>query len=80
MEWITAAEAAQRWGITARRVQVFCSQGRISGAEKVRGSWRIPEGTIKPDDPRGGGRSMSSQQLHLNRSARTLAAPISCRS
>lgn len=54
MEWITAAEAAQRWGITARRVQVFCSQGRISGAEKLGGSWRIPEGAVKPDDPRRG--------------------------
>ena len=52
MEWITAAEAASRWGVTTRLVQRYCKQGRIAGAEKLGGSWRIPEGTVKPDDPR----------------------------
>ena len=52
MEWITAAKAAQRWGVTTRLVQRYCKQGRIAGAEKLGGSWRIPEGTVKPDDPR----------------------------
>lgn len=32
MEYMTAKEAAQKWNITVRRVQVLCSQGRIQGA------------------------------------------------
>ena len=38
MEYLTTAEAAERWGITARRVQVFCKSGRIEGAV-YKGVW-----------------------------------------
>lgn len=52
MEYIQADEAASRWGVSKRLVQRYCRQGRIAGAEKVGGSWRIPEGAVKPGDPR----------------------------
>lgn len=52
MPYITAEEAAHRWGVTTRLVQRYCKQERIAGVEKVGGSWRIPEGTVKPEDPR----------------------------
>ena len=52
MEYIQADEAASRWGVSKRLVQRYCRQGRIAGAEKVGGSWRIPEGAVKPADPR----------------------------
>lgn len=61
MLYITAEEAARRWGVTTRLVQRYCKQGRISGAEKLGGSWRIPEGTVKPDDPRRGDRTSMPQ-------------------
>ena len=35
MEYLTTAEAAERWGVTARRVQTLCKNGRIEGAQKT---------------------------------------------
>ncbi len=46
--FITVAEAAEKWGLTNRRVQLFCSEGRISGAVKRGGVWCIPIGAMKP--------------------------------
>lgn len=33
MEYLTTTEAAKRWGITPRRVQVLCKSGRIEGGD-----------------------------------------------
>ncbi len=52
MKYITVAEAARRWGVSARLVQRYCAQGRIDGAERFSRTWRIPEGAVKPHDPR----------------------------
>ena len=52
MGWMTAAEAARKWGVTPRRVQVLCAEGRVAGAERFGRAWRIPEDAPKPDDPR----------------------------
>ncbi len=52
MEYMTVRDAARRWGVTERLVQRLCADGRINGAEKFAGSWRIPEGAPKPVDPR----------------------------
>ena len=46
------SEIAEVWGITARRVQVMCADGRIPGAVKFGRSWAIPEEAIKPVDGR----------------------------
>ncbi|MDD4896189.1 MAG: LuxR C-terminal-related transcriptional regulator, partial [Atribacterota bacterium] len=35
-----------------RRVQVYCAEGRISGARRVGHMWMIPSGVSKPVDPR----------------------------
>ena len=51
MEYLTTAEAAERWGITARRVQTLCKNGRIEGAV-YKGVWLIPVNAEKPEDPR----------------------------
>ena len=61
MPYITAEEAARRWGVTTRLVQRYCKQGRIASAEKLGGSWRIPEGAVKPDDPRRGEHASAPQ-------------------
>ncbi|MDP4182419.1 MAG: hypothetical protein Q8942_15180 [Bacillota bacterium] len=34
MDYITAQEAADKWGISRRRVQILCVNGRINGAVK----------------------------------------------
>ena len=52
MEYIAVREAARRWSISERLVQKLCAQGRIDGAEKFGGSWRIPASARKPSDPR----------------------------
>lgn len=52
MEYITVGEAARRWGVTERRVQTYCAEGRVPGAERFGRAWRIPAGSVKPDDPR----------------------------
>ena len=54
MDYITAQEAADKWGITRRRVQILCGEGRIVGAVKKANLWLIPKDTEKPVD----GRSM----------------------
>ena len=32
MDFLTTAEAAEKWGISRRRVVVLCSEGRVEGA------------------------------------------------
>lgn len=52
MEYMSAKEVAEKWGITRRRVQVYCIDGRIAGAVKVSAVWLIPKDAEKPSDPR----------------------------
>lgn len=52
MEYITIQEAAEKWGITSRRIQVLCAEGRIKGAIKFGRQWAIPSSSDKPDDAR----------------------------
>ena len=49
---MTASQAAEKWNITQRRVQILCSNGRIKGVFKLGDNWAIPENTEKPDDGR----------------------------
>lgn len=42
MNYITVKEAAEKWNISERQVQKLCSQGRVEGARKFGGVWRIP--------------------------------------
>ena len=46
--FITVKEAAQRWDITPRRIQILCNEERIVGAVKQAGVWLIPCNTQKP--------------------------------
>lgn len=52
MDYISIAEAAEKWGITRRRVQVLCAQGRIPGLTKFGKAWAIPKNAEKPIDKR----------------------------
>ncbi len=49
---ITAKQAAEKWGITVRRVQDYCKSGRIAGAERFGSSWMIPKDSPRPADMR----------------------------
>ena len=52
MDYISIAEAAAKWGITPRRVQVLCAQSRIPGLTKFGKAWAIPKDAEKPQDAR----------------------------
>lgn len=51
-QMISVREAAERWGITERRVTVLCKEGRIEGACKSGRRWEIPSDAKKPGDSR----------------------------
>jgi len=46
--YITVQEAAEKWGITSRQVQILCKENRIEGAERMSRIWVIPEEAVKP--------------------------------
>ena len=50
--YITAKQAAKKWGISDRRVRVLCSQGKIPGAYQQGRAWKIPYDATKPSDER----------------------------
>ena len=49
MEYITVSEAAQKWGVTTRRVQMLCNDGRIKGAVRFGPVWKIPATAVLPN-------------------------------
>ena len=51
--YISIKEAAEKWGVSARRIQMFCADGRIDGASKLGREWAIPSSAEKPADKRG---------------------------
>ena len=52
MEYMTASQASKKWGISQRRVQILCAEGRIPGVFKLGEAWAIPTETEKPEDKR----------------------------
>ena len=50
--YISIREASYRWGVSERRVNQYCAEGRIPGASRFGRSWAIPENAEKPSDPR----------------------------
>ena len=49
---LTTKQAAELWGISARRVALLCAQGRIPGTVKAGKTWLLPPDAKKPLDPR----------------------------
>lgn len=52
MEYLTATEAAQRWGVPQRWVHRLCEDGRVKGTRRFGRNWMIPTGAEKPADLR----------------------------
>lgn len=46
--FITVQEAAEKWNITTRQVQILCKEKRIEGAKRMSRIWIIPEEASKP--------------------------------
>ena len=49
---MSVSDAAEKFNISKRRVQLLCEQGRIEGANIVSGVWLIPSAAQKPVDAR----------------------------
>jgi len=52
MTYLSIAQTADRWGISPRRIQILCREGRVSGAVRIGHSWAIPDDEPKPADAR----------------------------
>ncbi len=52
MDYITASEAAEKWGVSSRSVAYHLAAGRIPGVEKKGKLWLIPADAGRPADKR----------------------------
>lgn len=48
--YITVRDAAEKWGVTPRQVQILCKENRIEDATRMSRIWIIPENASKPTD------------------------------
>ena len=46
--YVTAKEMAERWDVSVRQVQFWCSEGKIEGVKQFGKAWVIPESAPKP--------------------------------
>lgn len=50
LDYISVKEAAEKWGISERRVQKLCEGNRIEGVVRFGHTWMIPRKAEKPAD------------------------------
>ena len=68
MEYLKIDEAAEKWGLGIRRVQILCAEGKIEGAVRFGRSWMIPNDAKKPVDGRTkDGRVHANENMPLPR-------------
>ena len=53
MSWITVKQASEKWGVTTRRVQELCKEGKIKGATRWERTWMIPSHAVLPRSSKG---------------------------
>jgi len=52
MDYIPIKQLSEKWGISTRRIQILCHDGRIPGAMRAANTWAAPAGAQKPKDAR----------------------------
>ena len=52
MDYMTLREASEKWGISTRQINYYCTEDRILGAVQMAGVWLIPKTAGKPHDRR----------------------------
>ena len=52
MDYLKIEDVAAAWGISTRRLQTLCAQGKIAGATRFGRAWMIPRDAKKPRDGR----------------------------
>lgn len=67
MNYLSVSQTAEKWGISTRRIQILCGEGRIPGAMRIGAFWVIPEDAIKPTDARiKNGKYIKNPQKMIN--------------
>ena len=46
--YISVKQAAEKWGISDRRVRILCAEGKIPDVIREGRSWKIPENAKIP--------------------------------
>ena len=52
MNYLSVSQTAEKCGISTRRIQILCGEGRIPGAMRIGAFWAIPDDAAKPADAR----------------------------
>ena len=50
--FMTVKQAAEKWGLSDRRVRILCAEKKIPGAFQEGRGWKIPVDAVKPADGR----------------------------
>ena len=51
-DYLTIQQVAEKWGVSIRRINALCNEGKIDGAMKFGNTWAIPKDAEKPVDGR----------------------------
>ena len=71
MNYIKVSEAAEKWGISARRARVLCAEGKVEGVIRKGKLYMVPENALKPLDGR---RSKNNVIMEVDYKKEKLAA------
>ena len=71
MNYIKVSEAAEKWGISARRARILCAEGKVEGVIRKGKLYMVPENALKPLDGR---RSKNNIIMEVNYKKEKLAA------
>lgn len=71
MNYIKVSEAAEKWGISARRARILCAEGKVEGVIRKGKLYMVPETAIKPLDGR---RSKNNVIMEVDYKKEKLAA------
>ena len=52
MKYLSVKQTSERWGISPRRIQILCKEGRVPDAFIIGNTWAIPDNAEKPADAR----------------------------
>lgn len=50
--YLKIQEVAKKWGISERRINALCLEGRLEGTVKFGNTWAIPDDLEKTEDAR----------------------------
>ena len=59
MDYMTLKEASEKWRVSVRQINYYCTADRIPGAVKMAGVWLVPKDADKPI----GGRTKQGKAL-----------------